>query len=126
MSDLVLTDHSNLALKEVVQEIKEAEYEYINISTKTDYKEATPLKQSDLKDKKLENIIEKVRKPDPKPVKEKDEDEKVATQKKEKTKVVKSDPKPVKQKDEDEIIAIQKKEEIKVAKPDPKPIKEKD
>ena len=118
--------NSNLALKEVVQEIKEAEYEYINISTKTDYKEATPLKQSDLKDKKLENIVEKVRKPDPKPVKEKDEDEKVAIQKKEKTKVVKSDPKPVKEKDEDEIIATQKKEERKVVKPDPKPIKEKD
>jgi septal ring-binding cell division protein DamX len=118
--------NSNLAPKELVEEIKEAEYEYINISTKIDYKEATPLKESDLKDKKLENIVEKVRKPDPKPVKEKDENEVKIVPKKEEKKVVKSDPKPVKEKDEDEIIATQKKEEIKVVKPDPKPIKEKD
>ena len=114
--------NSNLASKEVVEEIKEAEYEYINISTKTDYKEATPLKESDLKDKKLENIVEKVRKPDPKPIKEKDEEEIKVTPKKEEKKIVKSDPKPIKEKDEEEIIVVPK----KIVKPDPKPIKEKD
>lgn len=92
--------NSNLAPK-VEEQIKEAEYEYVNITSKTEYKEAVPLKQEDLKDKKLEKEIKSIsKKSDPKPIKEKDEEEvKIVAPKKQEQKVIKSDPKPIKEKD---------------------------
>ena len=135
-----------------VEEIpKEVEFEYVNVSSKVEYKEAVPLNKSDLKDnKKLEKevIKKESKKADPKPVKEKDEEEIKEVVSKPEIKIIKekevikkeskkADPKPVKEKDEEEIKEVVSKPEIKIIKEkevikkeskkaDPKPIKEKD
>lgn len=106
---------------EVKEQVKEPEFEYVNVTSKTEYKEAVPFKDGDLKNNKV--LEEKVKsfkeKRDPKPTKEKDEPvTKVITKKIEPE--VKALPKEVEKK------AI--KEEIKLTskKIDPKPIKEKE
>ena len=134
--------NSNVVSEQKV-ETKEPEFEYINVSSKTEYKEPVIIKNNDLKnDKALESKIKSLvnTKVDPKPIKEKDEIEvikapKVIEQKavQEKKVAPKVDPKPIKEKDEIEVIkapkAIEQKavQEKRIApKVDPKPIKEKD
>ena len=123
--------YNSYSIPKVKEEPKEVEFEYVNISSKIEYKEAVPLNKNALKDnKKLEKEINIInRKPDPKPVKEKDEEEVeiVAPQPeikliKQKEEVRKPDPKPVKEKDEEEVKIFQSKQ----VKSDPKPVKEKD
>ena len=123
--------YNSYSIPKVKEEPKELEFEYVNISSKIEYKEAVPLNKNALKDnKKLEKEINIInRKPDPKPVKEKDEEEVkiVAPQPeikliKQKEEVRKPDPKPVKEKDEEEVKIFQSKQ----VKSDPKPIKDKD
>ena len=123
--------YNSYSIPKVKEEPKEVEFEYVNISSKIEYKEAVPLNKNALKDnKKLEKEINIInRKPDPKPVKEKDEEEVeiVAPQPeikliKQKEEVRKPDPKPVKEKDEEEVKIFQSKQ----VKSDPKPIKDKD
>lgn len=89
--------YNSYSIPKVKEEPKEVEFEYVNISSKIEYKEAVPLNKNALKDnKKLEKEINIInRKPDPKPVKEKDEEEVKIFQ----SKQVKSDPKPIKDKD---------------------------
>ena len=97
---LIQVYNSNIST-DVKEPVKEPEFEYVNISTKTEYKEAIPLKNIDLKSsKKLEEKVKVLKeKWDPKPIKEKDEEEiKV------KPTVRKADPKPIKEKDEVELI----------------------
>jgi septal ring-binding cell division protein DamX len=129
-------------IPEVKKEIKETEFEYINVSSKVEYKNPIPLKE----DKKIEN---KVQKTESKPAKEKDEEVKEVVKKLEQMPIIKKqeeikqvskkpDPKPIKEKDEVEVKEVVKKleqmpiikkqEEIKQVskKADPKPIKEKD
>ena len=108
-------------------EQKPVEYEYVNVSTNTEYKEAVPLNNDELKEnKKLENVVKKVKKSDPKPIKDEVIEPSKEQINKEEKKVVKSDPKPIKEKDDEDIKVKIKKEEKKVVKSDPKPIKEKD
>ena len=123
--------YNSYSIPKVKEEPKEVVFEYVNISSKIEYKEAVPLNKNALKDnKKLEKEINIInRKPDPKPVKEKDEEEVeiVAPQPeikliKQKEEVRKPDPKPVKEKDEEEVKIFQSKQ----VKSDPKPVKEKD
>ena len=123
--------YNSYSIPKVKEEPKEVEFEYVNISSKIEYKEAVPLNKNALKDnKKLEKEINIInRKPDPKPVKEKDEEEVkiVAPQPeikliKQKEEVRKPDPKPVKEKDEEEVKIFQSKQ----VKSDPKPTKDKD
>ncbi len=123
--------YNSYSIPKVKEEPKELEFEYVNISSKIEYKEAVPLNKNALKDnKKLEKEINIInRKPDPKPVKEKDEEEVkiVAPQPeikliKQKEEVRKPDPKPVKEKDEEEVKIFQSKQ----VKSDPKPTKDKD
>ena len=100
ISDEQTLYNSNIST-DVKEPVKEPEFEYVNISTKTEYKEAIPLKNIDLKSsKKLEEKVKVLKeKWDPKPIKEKDEEEiKV------KPTVRKADPKPIKEKDEVELI----------------------
>ena len=53
--------NSNLPVK-VELEQKPVEYEYVNVSTNTEYKEAVPLNNDELKEnKKLENVVKKVK-----------------------------------------------------------------
>ena len=129
-------------IPEVKKEIKETEFEYVNVSSKVEYKNPIPLKE----DKKIEN---KVQKTESKPAKEKDEEVKEVVKKLEQMPIIKKqeeikqvskkpDPKPIKEKDEVEVKEVVKKleqmpiikkqEEIKQVskKADPKPIKEKD
>ena len=91
-------------IPEVKKEIKETEFEYVNVSSKVEYKNPIPLKE----DKKIENKVQKI---ESKPAKEKDEVE------------VKEVVKKLEQ-----LPIIKKQEEIKQVskKADPKPIKEKD
>ncbi len=118
--------NSNLPVK-VELEQKPVEYEYVNVSTNTEYKEAVPLNNDELKEnKKLENVVKKVKKSDPKPIKDEVIEPSKEQINKEEKKVVKSDPKPIKEKDDEDIKVKIKKEEKKVVKSDPKPIKEKD
>lgn len=109
--------NSNVVPEQKV-EVKEPEFEYVNVTSKTEYKEPVILKDSEIKnDKALENKVKDLfkEKADPKPIKEKDEVEKIKTPKKVNQKV---DPKPIKERD-DELITLR-------PKADPKPIKEKD
>ena len=123
--------YNSYSIPKVKEEPKEVEFEYVNISSKIEYKEAVPLNKNALKDnKKLEKEINIInRKPDPKPVKEKDEEEvKIVSPQpeikliKQKEEVRKPDPKPVKEKDEEEVKIFQSKQ----VKSDPKPTKDKD
>ena len=129
---------------EVKEQVKEPEFEYVNVTSKTEFKEAIPLKDGDLKNNKV--LEEKVKgfkeKRDPKPTKEKDEPVvKAITKKiepevkalskevekktiKEKVEIKPSskkiDPKPIKEKDEPEVKAISNKVEQKQIKEETK------
>ena len=119
-------------INDKVEEVKEAEFEYINVSSKTEYKEHTPVKENKAIENKVKNLFNKL---NSKSSVEKNESE-VAVEKpnieiKKEKPVVKWDPKPVKEKDEPEIEVkkptIENKKEKPVAeKWDPKPVKEKD
>ena len=92
--------------KVVKEPLKEMEFEYINVTSKTEYKDAIPLKGIQQIEKKSEVIEQKI-------------DDSILKEIKPKPVIKKADPKPIKEKDEEEI-----KPKPVIKKADPKPIKE--